>query len=433
MSGKRLFAICLIFTLAAVAWMVLAGSVEIRTNDTTGRLGEKVGGLWGTPQVQAAPSFTFGMKDAGKLVLEGSDLKADFKLDQRRKGLLWYATYKVDFAAAYKVSNPSTQTTTGRMDFRFPDSAGIYDGFAVNVDGKEVPVTYHEGNAEAQFPIKAGATALIKTGYRTNGMKSWSYSPNPNGAGVIRDFHLAMNTDFAKIDYPENGVSPTAKARAGNGWNLQWDYKSVVSGRNIALLMPSPMNPGPLVSRITLFAPVSLLFFFAALILLMATSQVKLHPVHYGFLAAAFFAFDLLLAYLADQVDINVAFAIAAVTSVALVVGYLRIVVGRNRALVEIAISQLIFLVLFSYSFFFEGITGLAITVGAVLTLAFFMARTARVDWETVFAPKVAQGQWVPLAQPAAWVPQEQPVATPPVPPVAPTAEPTAEQTAPTE
>jgi hypothetical protein len=69
-------------------------------------------------------------------------------------------------------------------------------------------------------------------------------------------------------------------------------------------------------------------------------------------------------------------------------VGYLLIVVGKNRALVEIAISQFVFLVLFSYSFFFSGFTGLAITVGAVLTLAYFMGKTAKVDWEVVFPKK---------------------------------------------
>ena len=79
--------------------------------------------------------------------------------------------------------------------------------------------------------------------------------------------------------------------------------------------------------------------------------------------------------------------------------GYLLVVVGKNRALVEIAISQFVFLVLFSYSFFFTGITGLAITIGSVLTLAYFMAKTARVDWETVFPkkePKPAPAQWTP-------------------------------------
>ena len=44
------------------------------------------------------------------------------------------------------------------------------------------------------------------------------------------------------------------------------------------------------------------------------------------------------------------------------------------------------FLVLFSYAFFFEGMTGLAITIGAVLTLFVLMQMTARVSWDDVFA-----------------------------------------------
>ena len=39
----------------------------------------------------------------------------------------------------------------------------------------------------------------------------------------------------------------------------------------------------------------------------------------------------------------------------------------------------------FSYAFFFEGFTGLAVTVGAVLTLFVLMQLTARVDWADVF------------------------------------------------
>ncbi len=412
MSGRRLFAVALIFALATAAWLVLAGSVQVRTTDTTGRLGDEVSGLWGTPQTQSAPTFTVA---SGKQPLEiaSSDISAKFELDQRRKGLLWYSTYVVDLSAEYEVKNPASEPATMTMSFVFPDPGGSYDGFAVRVNGAEVPVRYREGTAQATFQVPASATAKIATGYKTNGMESWAYAPSPGGADVIKDFSLVMVTDFEDVDYPGDGVSPTEQTREGSGWKLAWTYDSVVSGRQIGLVMPTPLNPGPLVARITAFAPVSLLFFFAALILLTATRNVKLHPIHYGFLAAAFFAFDLLLAYLADQVDINVAFAIAAVTSVALVTGYLFVVVGRNRALVEIAISQFVFLVLFSYSFFFEGITGLAITIGAVLTLAFFMARTARVDWEAVFPPKQrGYDQWAAQAQ--AYAP---PAPMPPEPP----------------
>jgi len=415
MSGRRLFAIAIIFVLASLAWFVLAGSVQVRTDSTTGRLGDEVGGLWGTPQVQTAPRFTFkAAATGGPLEIAGSDITADIALDQRRKGLLWYATYVIDLDAAYTLKNPASEPATVTMAFAFPDPAGTYDGFAVTVDGKALPVRYEDGTAKVSFIAAPGASTKVVTGYKTNGMESWAYEPSPGGVGVVNDFRLVMNTDFTDVDYPDNGVSPTSRTAEGAGWKLEWAYDSVISGRTIGLTMPVPPNPGPLVARITAFAPVSLLFFFAALILLTATRKVRLHPIHYGFLAAAFFAFDLLLAYLADQIDINIAFLIASITSVSLVVGYLLVVVGRNRALIEIAISQFVFLVLFSYSFFFEGFTGLAITIGAVLTLAFFMARTARVDWDAAF-PRKERPQ-----PPAAWTPSAPAgyVAPPPVPPV---------------
>ncbi len=419
MSGKRLFAIIVIFALSAAAWMVLAGSVQIRTTSTDDRLGDEVGGLWGSPQMQEAPEFRYTpTTGANRLEVASSDISADIALDQRRKGLLWYATYVVDFKAAYGLKNPLKRPIETTMTFTFPDPVGTYDGFAVKVNGREVPVTYRDGRAKASFVMPSLASATVTTGYKTNGMERWVYVPSPGGAGVVRDFRLAMVTDFDKIDFPSDGVSPTSRERAADGWNLTWQYESVVSGRPIGLVMPTPLNPGPLVSRITAFAPVSLLFFFAALILLTATNGIRLHPVHYGFLAAAFFAFDLLLAYLADQVDINVAFVIAAVVSVALVVGYLMVVVGRNRALIEIALSQFLFLILFSYSFFFTGFTGLAITVGSVLTLAYFMIKTAHVDWDVVFPkkePRQPAAQWSPQPVP-------QPVQQPLAPQVAPAA-----------
>ena len=389
MSGKRLFAIIVIFVLSAAAWMALAGSVQIRTSATNDRLGDAVGGLWGSVQTQEAPAFRYTpTASVERLEIASSDISANLALDQRRKGLLWYATYVVDFKAEYGVKNPLKRPIEATMTFSFPDSAGTYDGFAVKVAGREVPVSYRNGNAVASFTIPPQSVARVSTGYKTNGMERWVYIPSPGGAGVVRDFRLKIGTDFDKIDFPADGVSPTSRDKTPQGWDLTWQYASVVSGRPVGIVMPTPLNPGPLVSRITAFAPVSLLFFFAALILLTATSGIRLHPVHYGFLAAAFFAFDLLLAYLADQVDINLAFMIAAATSVALVIGYLMVVVGKNRALVEIALSQIVFLILFSYSFFFTGFTGLAITIGSVLTLAYFMMKTAHVDWDVVFPKK---------------------------------------------
>jgi len=405
MRVVRLVAIGCIFVIAAIAWMVLAGSVQVRTDSSDVTLGERVEGLWGGPQTQTAPSFTLSSEGGGghkALAIAGSDITADFTLDQRRKGLLWYATYAVAFDATYRVTNPDAAPGEATMAFDFPTSDGVYDGFAVVVDGKDVPVRYAEGTAYATFPVTAGQTAEIRTGYQTQGLDEWRYLPAPSGVGVVDDFTLKMTTDFTDVDYPADAVSPTS-ADAGDGTAaLTWSYESLVTGRAIGLIMPKPENPGPLAARISLFAPVSLLFYFAALVLLTATSGLKLHPMHYAFLAAGFFAFHLLLAYLADHIDINLAFAVASATSVALCVGYLTIVLGRGRALLEIAVSQFIFLVLFSYSFFFSGFTGLAVTIGSVLTLAYFMVKTAHVDWEQAFRKPQPP---LPLAVPAAAAP----------------------------
>ena len=93
------------------------------------------------------------------------------------------------------------------------------------------------------------------------------------------------------------------------------------------------------------------------MVILGVLSGRSLHPMNYFFLAAAFFAFHLLLAYLVDHLEMNAAFAIAAAVSIFLVVSYLRIVAGMRTALVQAGLAQLVFLVLFSYAFFFEGYT----------------------------------------------------------------------------
>jgi hypothetical protein len=85
-----------------------------------------------------------------------------------------------------------------------------------------------------------------------------------------------------------------------------------------------------------------------------------------------------------------VSFAIAAAVSVFLVVSYLRLVVGIRFASREAALAQFIYLVMFSYAFFLKGFTGLAITIGSVLTLFVVMQITGRIRWAERFTVKPA-------------------------------------------
>jgi hypothetical protein len=195
-----------------------------------------------------------------------------------------------------------------------------------------------------------------------------------------------MRTNFKDIDFPAGTSSPNDKTETAGGWNLTWTFANLISGQSIGMGLPERLNPGPFAARVTFFAPVSLLFFLAVMVMVGATSGPSLHPMHYWFIAAAFFTFHLLLAYLVDHVTVHVAFAIAAAVSLALVVSYLRVVTGMRQALLVAGLAQAVFLVLFSYAFFFEGFTGLTITVGAVITLFVLMQMTARVAWDDVFS-----------------------------------------------
>jgi hypothetical protein len=311
--------------------------------------------------------------------LEQSRITARLHLDYRQKGLLWYSTYAVDFRGRYAFLNNSDSR---QIVFQFPLPAenAIYDDLTVQVDGRPVNVVTGKTELTVTADVAPGATAILETGYRSQGLDTWSYDFGRDVAQV-RDFELRVISDFDGIDFPDGALSPTEKRPRGKGMELAWIYRNLVSGQKVRIGMPERLQPGPVAGEISFFAPVSLLFFFFVLFMLATLRGTDLHPMHYFFLAAAFFAFHLLFAYLVDHVDVRTSFVIAAAVSVFLVVSYLGRVVNARFAAVEAGLAQVVYLVLFSYAFFFEGYTGLAITIGAVLTLFVVMQATANVRW----------------------------------------------------
>ncbi|MGB7054793.1 MAG: inner membrane CreD family protein, partial [bacterium] len=101
------------------------------------------------------------------------------------------------------------------------------------------------------------------------------------------------------------------------------------------------------------------------------------------------FSFHLLLTYLADHVDIHVALLVSSAMSIFLVVSYMRLVVGTRFAFLGSGLAQFVYLVLFSYTFFLEGYTGLAITILCIITLFIIMQLTGRVDWSKQFTKQL--------------------------------------------
>jgi len=396
----RISAVILIFLCTALAWVILGATIMARTYSAGSGLSSRVAQSWGGEQKQLPPAATTTQwvprttketvdgKVTTKTVyeaishpasLEQSRIGVHLDLEQRQKGLLWFATYRVAFHGTYRIRN-STAYEQMQVRLPLPATDAIYDDLVVRVDGKPVTTTTANGAVVTNAQVPLNGVVQYEIGYRSQGSGVWRYTFGESIA-QIRDFVLEMTTDFQRIDFPQKALSPTFKTKTDRGWLLTWKYSNLVAGQDIGMVMPEKLQPGPVAGRISFFAPVSLLFFFFLIFIITAMKNIDLHPMHYFFLAASFFAFHLLLAYLVDHISIHLAFAICSLVSIFLVVSYLRIVAGPRFAFVEAALTQLVYLVGFSYAFFFQGFTGLAVTIGAIVTLFVVMQMTAGIDW----------------------------------------------------
>jgi hypothetical protein len=420
---RRIAPILVIFLCTAATWFFLGTTVDNRTSECDRKLHGAVGELWGTKQRQEAPTAvargieppkvdpkTSRRKRDGQeseqapiicktdgpgdlVPLQASDLNVDLSLEHRQKGLLWYSTYRVNFGARYQITNPSTEHKCITFEFKFPSEKAVYDNVRFVVGGEEVAdLPISKGKLSTVVSLPPGESESVEVRYATAGMDEWWYDLGKS-VNQVKNFSLTMNTDFDQIDFPENSIAPTKKEKIANGWKLQWTYSSLLSSVKLGMVMPHKLNPGPWVSQVSYAAPISLFLFFFLLFVISTVRQIRIHPMNYFFIAASFFSFHLLLAYLVDHVSVHVSFIIASVVSVALVISYMRLVIGPRFAFVQVGISQFVFLVLFSYSFFFKGYTGLAITALSIATLFITMQITARLDWDAVFGKQNAAPQ----------------------------------------
>ncbi len=420
MTASRIGAIVAIFIVTSMGWAVLSEATRFRGETAYTRLGEGDGGstptcasarssvqkLWGSAQVQAAPAVwtthiekQSAVNDKGKrvvhdikkkdpVVLSSSRIRTDIDLDPRRKGLMWYSTYKVRFAGEFSFTNEFADKRTFQVRFRFPAGQAAYDNVALTLNDTRV---YPGGDlAEgvvASVDLAPKEAASLSVSYGSQGLDTWHYQFAENDAvASVRGFDATITTNCKEIDFPESCLSPTHKTPTPDGWGLAWKYGDLISSSNVGISMPQKLQPGPFASRLSKFAPVSLFFFFAVLLILGTVRDTRLHPMHYLLLAATFFSFHLLFSYLVDHVTPFNAFLVSSAVSLLLTVSYLRLVVNWKFAVAQAGLWQFVFLVLFTYAFFFEGYTGLTITIGAIVTLAIIMQLTARVNWDEVLA-----------------------------------------------
>ncbi len=391
MTVKRLFAICFIVFCTSIAWFLLGGALSVRSDQTDGRLGAEVLKNRGPVLVQQPPEIFYeSLTSANQrraIVPEATQIKVQLRSEPSAKGLLHYRTYSMAFNAEYRVKNPTPIAQTIYTAFKFPTAEARYDHFSLAFGDKLTDKSPDKGELMESVVVPAGGEVTLKVSYAAAGSNSWTYALQ--NLKQVKNLNLLMDTNFKDINIPAGAASDNKpRIATETGLRLEWAYEGLIGANAIAMDMPAVTNPGYVAGRMTFFAPVSLLFFFAVLVIVSLRDGVNLHPMNYFFLAAGCFAFQLLFAYLVDLLPINAAFLISASVSLLLVNGYLWRAASAKFATIS-TVAQFAYMVLFSCSFFVEGLTGITITVGAVITLGLLMAFTARVKWEEAFASRV--------------------------------------------
>jgi hypothetical protein len=225
---KRIAALVFIFVCTSMAWAILGSTILARTySPLSGELRSRVAASWGTAQQQTPPKASYqqeviqiieGQKGSKKikttetvpLALDASKIDVVLDLSHRQKGLLWYSTYAVVFRGDYSFTNSSAQDQDVTFYLSFPSQQAVYDDLAMSVDNQPLSVKYAGVCASGTVRVAAGKTAVLRAGYRSQGLDDWRYKFG-EGVSQIPNFTLDMHTDFKDIDFPENTVSPTAK------------------------------------------------------------------------------------------------------------------------------------------------------------------------------------------------------------------------------
>lgn len=403
LTVPQLVAIGFIFTGVTVAWMILGGTLSERNDRSKLKAKQSITGHWGPSHSQPHPSVSYlaDPDDNLRKPLPPAAGRVNVKLafEPKKKGLTYSRTFEAKFKAAYLITNTTDSAQKLFVSFPLPSQNTSYTDFEWELNGETDESLMPEyGEIKKIITLEAGQTVPLNVSYSSRGMDFWKYQLG--NSQRIRNFILTMETDFDDIDFLTGSSSPTAREEAGDGgWKLTWDYPDVIRPQDIGMDMPTLKDPAPIAARISYFAPIPLLFFFAILIIFGILKGISLHPMHFVFLAAGFFAFHLLFAYLVDLVPLHVSFAIASLVSLGLVGSYVRALGGKQ--LMRIALpAQLAYLILFSYSFLFNGVTGLTLAIGSIATLALLMHATARVDWNAVFASRKKEKSQSPAPSP---------------------------------
>ena len=322
------------------------------------------------------------------VALESTRATVDLDLEHRRKGLLWYATYAVAFKGTYTFRNPDAEAREIHVRFPLPAQDALFDDFVFTVDGRRPSVPAGDVSKEMTAAANAAPGAPSRSTCSTDRAAS-ARGPTRSPRSASR--RCATSTSRSAP------TSATSTSRAGTVSPSEKSSTPRRLGTDVGLRQPD-LRPGDRHGAARQAEPGSLRgarHVLRACVAAVLPGRDGDGGNDVGTVAPP----DALLVHRRRVLRVPPAAGLPGRPRH----GACRVRHGRRRqprawssATCEWspacaapcwspALPRLVFLVLFSYAFFFEGFTGLAITVGAIVTLFVLMQMTARVSWDEVF------------------------------------------------
>jgi inner membrane protein len=426
--------------MAVMAFLILTlliplSMVESVVSERTSRRNDAVSAVsatWGGPQTVTGPVLTIPYTvtwndNAGnvqratrRVHLLPKDLRFDSVLstELRRRGIFDVVVYRTELKAQGRFARPdlswvrptpaSIEWSDATLSVGISDPRALTRRAAIDWNGRTEPFT--SGVADVGLfgaGIQAPARGLesVQPGVEI----PFSFTIALNGTRDIRFLPAAEETTVnltATWPHPSfiGGPLPQTRTTGPQGFTAQWrapdfgrpfparwtcsdvdNQRQHLPGRAEAsafgVSLVQPVDIYQQAERAVKYAVLFLVLTFLVFFLWEVFSAVLLHPVQYAFVGFALCLFYLLLVSISEHAGFDLAYAVSAFATTAVISGYARVVLRGSRQAASVAVS-----LAGVYGFLYlllrlEDYALLAGSVGLFVVLSLVMFVTRNMNW----------------------------------------------------
>jgi inner membrane protein len=404
----------------------MVGGLIAEREGTRASAEQEVRGKWGSEQtlggpVLLVPYLTRATDEKGRIhvatscaILLPRRLEVDGELQPeiRYRGIFEVPLYgaRLDFRGAFalddlaelKIAEQDVRWSDAVLSVGVPDPRGIRRAARLRWNDAEVDLEPGAGPASV-FPsgIHAGVGKLLGT---TPGpAQSFQFGLELNGSGRLALLPVGRDTEVKLASsWPDPSFTgaflPDRRTVTASGFEAEWQlyylgrsypqqWKAGEVDRNVLQASAAGVDlilPVDMYQKTTRSAKYGILFLaltFGAFFLYEILGRLRIHPFQYLLIGFALVLFYALLLSLSEHVGFDRAYAVAALGTVGLIVGYSGFVLGGAS---RVAGMGALLGGLYSYLYVLLQLEDYALLLGALglfVTLASVMWITRRVNW----------------------------------------------------